>query len=55
MTTVLQQFISMGRDELAGRGLYRQHRAKGDRRQQLEQQIERWEALLEKLGGSNSE
>ncbi|MEW6490928.1 MAG: hypothetical protein AB1589_00020 [Cyanobacteriota bacterium] len=47
----------MYRDELAGRGLY-QRKAKGDspesdsfasRRQQLEVQIEAWEALLKKL------
>ena len=47
----------MYRDELAGRGLH-QRKAKGDspesdsfasRRQQLEVQIEAWEALLKKL------
>ncbi|NEQ18599.1 MAG: hypothetical protein F6K28_00250 [Microcoleus sp. SIO2G3] len=38
----------MYRDELAGRGLH-QRKAKGNRRQQLEVQIEAWEALLKKL------
>ncbi len=44
----LEELISLYRDELAGRGLH-QRKAKGDRRQQLEVQIEAWEALLKKL------
>jgi hypothetical protein len=32
--------------------LFAGKKAKGDRRSTLEQQIETWEALLEKLGGS---
>jgi len=44
----LEELISLYRDELAGRGLY-QRKAKGDRRQQLEVQIEAWEELLKKL------
>lgn len=43
--------IGMASDELAGRGLYHRRKAKGDRRQQLEQQIEVWERLIQKIGG----
>ncbi|MBD2087892.1 hypothetical protein [Coleofasciculus sp. FACHB-542] len=48
----LGQLIELSRDELAGRGLYQQHKAEGDRIYQLQQQIEAWEALLEKLVGN---
>ncbi len=48
----LRQLIDLSRDELAGRGLYQQRNAQGDRIQQLQQQIEAWQALLEKLGGN---
>lgn len=48
----LRQLINLSRDELAGQGLYQQCKAKGDRIQQLQQQIEVWQPLLEKLGGS---
>jgi hypothetical protein len=43
------------RDELARQGLYKQHKAKGDRIQQLEREIEIWETLIAKLEGTNSE
>lgn len=43
--------LSSARDELAGRGLYYRRKAKGDRRQQLEQQIEVWEKLRGKTWG----
>ncbi|MBD2126684.1 hypothetical protein NDI39_05970 [Microcoleus sp. ZQ-A2] len=49
---VLNQQIALARDELAGRGLYQGRKAQGDRIQQLQQQIEAWQALLEKLVGS---
>ncbi|WP_374877735.1 hypothetical protein [Microseira sp. BLCC-F43] len=42
----------MRRDELEGKGQFEQCQAKGDRIQQLQQQIEAWEAMLEKLGGN---
>jgi hypothetical protein len=46
----LSQQIAFGKDELTGQGLfYQQRKAEGDRRQQLEQQIELWEVLLKKL------
>jgi hypothetical protein len=56
----LQQLIDLSRDELAGRELYQQRKAEGDspsgdsfasRIQQLQQQIEVWQALLVKLLG----
>ncbi|HBE35086.1 MAG TPA: hypothetical protein DD990_28240 [Cyanobacteria bacterium UBA11368] len=49
---VLQGQIALARDELAGRGLYLGRKATGSRIEQLQQQIEAWEAMLEKLGGS---
>ena len=36
-------------DELAGRGLFKGKKAKGERRAYLERQIEIWEALLDRL------
>lgn len=50
----------MSKDELEGKGLFAQRQAEGDpqggraslRIQQLQQQLEAWEALLEKLGGN---
>ncbi|MEW6498017.1 MAG: hypothetical protein AB1589_36780 [Cyanobacteriota bacterium] len=48
----LRQLIDLSRDELAGQGLYQQRKAKSDRIHQLQQQIEAWEALLEKLAGN---
>jgi hypothetical protein len=51
----LRQLIDLSRDELAGQGLYQQRKAKSDRIQQLQQQIEAWQALLEKLGGIDDE
>ncbi|MEW6498729.1 MAG: hypothetical protein AB1589_40450 [Cyanobacteriota bacterium] len=42
----------MNRDELEGKGLFQGREATGDRIQQLQQQIEAWEALLEELGGN---
>jgi hypothetical protein len=39
-------------DELEGKGLFQGQKATSDRIQQLQQQIEVWQALLEKLGGS---
>lgn len=47
----LRQLIALSRDELAGRELYQQRRTEGERIQQLQQQIEAWQALLEKLRG----
>jgi hypothetical protein len=44
-------WIALAKDELAGRGLYQGGKAQGDRIGQL-QQIEVWEALRSKLGGS---
>jgi len=44
--------ISRCQDELEGRRQYEQQQAEGDRIQQLQQQIEAWQALLEKLGGN---
>ena len=41
--------IGMNRDELEGKGLFKGRKAKSDRRQQIEQQIEAWESLIEKL------
>jgi hypothetical protein len=46
----LGELISLYQDELAGQGLYEQRKATGDRIQQLQQQIEAWQALLDKLG-----
>jgi hypothetical protein len=46
---VLSQQIALARDELAGLGLYQQRKAEGDRRQELDRQIEVWEVLLKKL------
>lgn len=37
-------------DELAGQGLYKGKKVKDDRRQALEQQIQRWQTLREQLG-----
>jgi hypothetical protein len=45
----------LSKDELEGKGLFVGCKAKGDRRQQLEGQIEVWEALVEKLGEIDSE
>jgi hypothetical protein len=45
----------LSKDELEGKGLFFGCKAKGDRRQQLEGQIEVWEALVEKLGEIDSE
>jgi len=45
----------MARDELAGRGLYQGRKAEGDHIQQLQQQIEAWQTLLEKLEGIEGE
>ncbi len=42
----------MNTDELEGKGLFQGQEATSDRIQQLQQQIEAWQALLEKLGGS---
>lgn len=39
----------MRRDELEGQGQFEQCQVESDRIQQLQQQIEAWEALLEKL------
>jgi hypothetical protein len=64
IVVALRQLIALSRDELAGRGLYQQREAEGDSPsgdsfashiQQLQQQIEVWVALLERLGGSDSE
>jgi hypothetical protein len=48
---VLSQQIALARDELTGQGLYQQRKAEGDRSQELEQQIETWKELLQKLTG----
>jgi hypothetical protein len=48
----LRQLIDLSRDELAGQELYQQRKAEGDRIQQLQQQIEAWQALLVKLAGN---
>jgi hypothetical protein len=50
----------LSKDELEGKGMFAQRQAEGDpqsgrallRMQQLQQEIEVWEALLEKLGGN---
>jgi hypothetical protein len=52
---VVSQQLALARDELAGRGLYQGGKAQGDRIQQLQQQIEAWETLLEKLGRLNTQ
>lgn len=49
----LRQLIDLSRDELAGQGLYQQGKTQGDLIQLLQQQIEGWQALLEKLEGVN--
>jgi hypothetical protein len=49
---VLNQQIALARDELAGRELYQGRKAESDRIQQLQQQIEVWQALLQKLAGN---
>ena len=51
-TKVLEAQIALLRDEVSGRGLFARKKAKGDRRSTLEEQIETWEALLEKLGAN---
>ncbi|MBD1889703.1 hypothetical protein [Coleofasciculus sp. FACHB-SPT9] len=51
----LEQLIDLSRDELAGRGLYQQRKAEGDRIDQLQQQIEAWQAMRSKLGGIQGE
>jgi hypothetical protein len=45
----------LNRDELEGNGLFQGQEAKSDRIQQLQQQIEAWQALLEKLGTINTQ
>jgi hypothetical protein len=47
---VVSQQLALARDELAGQGLYQGRKAQGNRIQQLQQQIEAWDTLLEKLG-----
>jgi hypothetical protein len=42
----------LNRDELEGKGLFQGQEATSDRIQQLQQQIETWQALLEKLAGN---
>ena len=42
--------LAQARDELAGEGLFAGRQAQGDRRVQLEVQIQEWEQLLRKLG-----
>jgi hypothetical protein len=49
---VLSQQIALARDELTGQGFYQQRKAEGDRRQELEQEIETWKRLLQKLTGT---
>jgi len=46
---VLNQQIALARDELAGQGVYEGRNAEGNRRQELERQIEIWEVLQTKL------
>ena len=41
----------MNRDELEGNGLFQGQEATSDRIEQLQQQIEAWQTLVEKLGG----
>jgi hypothetical protein len=45
----------LSKDELEGKGLFVGYKAKGNRRQQLADQIEVWEALVVKLGGIENE
>jgi hypothetical protein len=42
----------LNRDELEAKGLFQGREVTSDRIQQLQQQIEAWQALLEKLGGN---
>ncbi len=51
-TKVLKAQIALLSDELSGRGLFAGKKAKGDRYSTLKEQIETWEALLEKLGAN---
>jgi hypothetical protein len=48
----LSQLIAQSKDELAGRGLFAARKAKAERRQQLQTQIEAWQKFLEKLRSS---
>ena len=54
-TKVLSQQIAFVKDELAGSGLFKGKKAKGDRQQELEQQLKAWEALQKKLNETPSE
>lgn len=51
----LGQLIALSRDELGGQGLYQKRKAQGDRIEQLQQQIQAWETLLEKLSRINTQ
>ncbi len=44
--------ITRCQEELAGQGGFARQQVDSDRIQQLQQQIEAWQALLEKLGGT---
>ena len=44
---------SLARDELQGRGVFRGRKAKGARRQQLEEELLEWQQLLD--GGLGTE
>ncbi len=47
--------MAIVREELAGAGFFKGKKAKGDRKQELEQQLQVWEVLQSKLNEAQSE